>query len=141
MRSVFPKDWRSGLKDWKTTAASTARPPRFAPPMPSASTRTLPRCGSFRCRPAAIIPASRHRLRDWIILILRTAAVILVALAFARPLLGVKAAMGSEKPGKIARVVIVDQSLSTGARSSGVSAFERARAIAATHLTYQPDLR
>ena len=84
---------------------------------------------------------ARHRLRDWIILILRTAAVILVALAFARPLMGVKAAMGSEKPGKIARVVIVDQSLSTGARSSGVSAFERARAIAATHLTYQPDLR
>src|SRR5205809_4014315 len=84
---------------------------------------------------------ARHRLRDWIILLLRTTAVILIALAFARPLFGVKAAIGAEKPGKIARVVIVDQSMSMGARSSGVTAFERGRAAAATHLIYQPDVR
>src|SRR5947207_2258081 len=84
---------------------------------------------------------ARHRLRDWIILILRTTAVALVAFAFARPLFGVKASGASDKPGKLARVVIVDQSLSMGARSAGVTAFERARAIAATHLAYQPDVR
>src|SRR4051794_16955638 len=85
---------------------------------------------------------AKNRLRDWIILLLRTAAVMLVALAFARPMFAKRAAVTpADKGAKVARVVIVDQSMSMSAGRSGVTAFERARAIASAHLTYDPNVR
>src|SRR6185312_12072050 len=83
---------------------------------------------------------ARHRLRDWIVLLLRSLAVALLALAFARPLIGAKHT-SSAPSGHTARVVILDQSQSMAAVSNGVQAFERARAAAASHLTYAPGLQ
>src|SRR3989442_13764771 len=69
---------------------------------------------------------ARHRLRDWIILLLRAAAVCLLAWAFARPLIGAKPLI-ADAPGDAVRVVILDRSQSMAAVSNGVQAFERAR--------------
>jgi hypothetical protein len=82
-----------------------------------------------------------HRLRDWIILALRTLAVALIALAFARPLIGAKNVVGADTGGNVVRVVILDQSLSMAAGTSGVTAFERGRAVASAALAYQPGAR
>src|SRR5439155_16688972 len=84
---------------------------------------------------------ARHRLRDWIILALRTAAVVLIALAFARPLSGSKAVGADSDHATLVRVVILDQSLSMSAGVHGVSAFERGRAIASPALDYRPGAR
>src|SRR5438093_4066004 len=80
---------------------------------------------------------ARHRLRDWIILALRTAAVVLIALAFARPLAGSKAVGADSDHAGLVRVVIFDQSLSMSAGVHGVTAFERGRAIASSALDYR----
>src|SRR3954470_18472729 len=82
-----------------------------------------------------------HRLRDWIILALRTLAVALIALAFARPLIGAKKIAATDPGGNVVRVVILDQSLSMAAGTSGVTAFERGRAVASAALVYQPGTR
>jgi hypothetical protein len=82
---------------------------------------------------------ARHRLRDFLVLLLRTAAVLLIAWAFARPLI----ASSAPKPraqGDTARVVILDQSQSMAAVSEGVASFERARAAAAAHLGFESGL-
>lgn len=84
---------------------------------------------------------ARSRLRDWIILLLRTAAVALLGFAFARPLIGAKPLVVPDKSSKAVRIVIVDQSQSMGARVHGVAAFEKARATAAKYLEYDPQLR
>ena len=78
---------------------------------------------------------ARHRLRDFIILLLRAAAVALIAWAFARPLGAVKTADSTDTNTDTASVIIVDQSQSTAAAVRGVSAFERARPIAARYLS------
>jgi hypothetical protein len=83
---------------------------------------------------------ARHRLRDWIILLLRAAAVALLAWAFARPLIGAKPLI-ADAPGDAVRVVILDRSQSMAAVSNGVQAFERARPAAAKHLAYSPGRR
>jgi hypothetical protein len=83
---------------------------------------------------------ARHRLRDWIILILRGLAVALLAIAFARPLIGAKKLVTSEA-GNAVRIVILDQSQSMAAVSNGVQSFERARTAAASHLAYAPGLQ
>lgn len=83
---------------------------------------------------------ARHRLRDWIVLLLRAAAVALLVLAFARPLIGAKP-VTSDEPGNAVRVVVLDQSQSMAAVSNGVQAFERARTAAAAHLGYAPGLQ
>src|SRR3954466_8179199 len=83
---------------------------------------------------------ARHRLRDWIILLLRAAAVALLAWAFARPLIGAKPLI-ADAPGDAVRVVILDRSQSMAAASNGVQAFERARPAAAKHLGYSPGRR
>src|SRR3954454_6366021 len=62
---------------------------------------------------------ARHRLRDFLVLLLRTAAVFLIVWAFARPLI----ASNSPRPhtqSETARVVILDQSHSMAAVSEGV---------------------
>jgi hypothetical protein len=83
---------------------------------------------------------ARHRLRDWIILALRAAAVALLAWAFARPLIGAKPLI-ADAPGDAVRVVILDRSQSMAAVSNGVQAFERARPAAAKQLAYSPGRR
>jgi hypothetical protein len=87
---------------------------------------------------------ARYRLRDWIILLLRTAAVILLALAFARPLLRASPAVAERGAGKTVRVLLLDVSQSMAAAShggGGVSAFDRARAEIARHANYDQDVR
>jgi hypothetical protein len=83
---------------------------------------------------------ARYRLRDWLILLLRVAAVILLAWAFARPLLGARPLI-ADAPGDAVRLVILDRSQSMAAVSNGVAAFERARSAAAKELGYSPGRR
>jgi hypothetical protein len=84
---------------------------------------------------------ARSRLRDWIILALRTLAVALIAIAFARPLLGTAPLVAPDNGGRAVRIVMLDQSQSMAARSGGSSAFDRARAIAARYLNFGTDMR
>ncbi len=80
---------------------------------------------------------ARHRLRDVLILLLRAAAVALLAIAFARPLIGAKP-LDEAPAGNAVRVVILDSSQSMGAVSGGAQAFERACAAAASRLAAEP---
>lgn len=82
-----------------------------------------------------------HRLRDVIVLGLRTAAVLLLAWAFGRPLLGEKPVISGSEGGEASRVVIVDVSASLAAGVRGIQAFERVRPAAARYLGYSPGLR
>ncbi len=85
---------------------------------------------------------ARSRIRDWLILLLRSAAVALLALAFARPLFNKKPIVAAEDDdGSAVRVVVVDQSISMGALSGGATLFERARGVAAAHLERSSDRR
>src|SRR5438132_5569826 len=71
---------------------------------------------------------ARHRLRDFIILGLRTLAVLLIALAVARPLSGHRPLIDPDEAGGAARVVLLDVSHSLGAENHGVQLLERGRA-------------
>lgn len=84
---------------------------------------------------------ARHRLRDFLVLLLRTAAVLLLAFAIARPLIGDRPAVSAVEPGDSIRVVLLDVSQSLTASSSGVQVFERARTLAADYLNYRPGLQ
>ncbi|AMV20530.1 vWA domain-containing protein [Planctomyces sp. SH-PL14] len=82
---------------------------------------------------------SRSRLRDWIVLLCRAAAVILLALCLARPLTGQRAAAAkaAQENASTVRVVLLDVSQSMGATAGGIQAIERARPIAARSLTFE----
>lgn len=82
-----------------------------------------------------------HRLRNIIILGLRALAILLLALAIARPLTSKRPLISADAGGATARVVIVDVSQSMAAESHGVQLFERARPAAASYLADRPDLR
>src|SRR5215212_6037344 len=73
---------------------------------------------------------AKYRLRDWLVLLLRAMAVMLIAWAFARPLFGRRSQMISGESGNTVRVVILDQSASMGAVEKGVSVMERVWAVA-----------
>lgn len=80
-----------------------------------------------------------NRLRDIIVLALRTAAVLLIAGALARPLFNSsRAEVGGENADAI-RVVIVDISQSMAVEQHGIRAFERVRALASNYLEQQPN--
>ncbi len=83
---------------------------------------------------------SRLRLRDFLILAARTAAVLLLSAAIARPLMGRRPPASTDAPGLTTRVVILDLSQSMAARTKGVQALERARPNAALHFAYRPGL-
>lgn len=83
---------------------------------------------------------TRHRLRDFIVLMLRTAAILLLALAIARPRGALQPLVDPAAPGSAVRIVLVDVSQSMAADERGVQQFERARPIVAQYLAYQPDL-
>src|SRR5688500_6201239 len=84
---------------------------------------------------------ARHRIRDFLILLLRAAAVALLVYAFARPLFGVKPLISPTDPAAGVRVVVLDASASTAAAVRGVSAFEKARPLAADYLAATGQLR
>lgn len=84
---------------------------------------------------------ARHRLRDFLLLLLRVIAVALLAVAFARPLIGAKPLVPAESAAGGLRVVILDQSLGMSEISHGATAFDRARPAAAKYLAYSPSSR
>ncbi|MGE0606854.1 MAG: BatA domain-containing protein [Pirellulales bacterium] len=84
---------------------------------------------------------SRHRLRDWLILALRTLAVACIGLALARPLVGSRPLVGGDEPANAVRVVILDVSQSMAAVDHGMAAVERARAAASRFLSDQRGLK
>jgi hypothetical protein len=83
---------------------------------------------------------SRRRLRDLAILAARTGAVLLLAAAIARPIIGRRPPSQAEAPGLSTRVVLLDVSQSMAARTQGIQAIERARPVAASHLAFRPGL-
>src|SRR5260370_40377964 len=68
---------------------------------------------------------ARHRVRDALVLGLRSLAVLLLALAIARPLLGDRPLVTPDESGRAARVVLLGVSQSMGAAANGVLLFER----------------
>ena len=84
-----------------------------------------------------------HRLRDAIILGLRALAVLLLALAVARPMWGRrdKPLVAAEPAGDTVRIVLLDVSESMSARENGVEVFEKARPAAAKYLAQAQGLR
>jgi len=84
---------------------------------------------------------ARHRLRDLIVLALRTAAILALAVAVARPQYGEQPLVSDQQPGDAVRVVLLDVSQSLAATDHGIAAIERARTRAARHFRYRPGLR
>lgn len=80
---------------------------------------------------------ARSRLRDFLVLGLRALAILLIAFAVARPLIGKPPLVAAEESAKAARVVILDVSQSLAAQHRGVQLFERARSVAAGYLGEQ----
>jgi hypothetical protein len=81
---------------------------------------------------------ARSRLRDIIILGLRALAVVLIAAAVARPLLGHQQLVAPDDSARAARVVLLDVSQSLAAQHRGIRLFERSRSVAAGYLGEQP---
>lgn len=84
---------------------------------------------------------ARHRLRDLLVLVLRTAAICLLAAAMARPFFGETQAQTVDESVDAVRVVIVDVSQSMATETNGVAAFERGRSLASEKLNYRSGLR
>ncbi|MEX0586116.1 MAG: BatA and WFA domain-containing protein, partial [Pirellulales bacterium] len=85
---------------------------------------------------------ARHRLRDFLVLLLRTAAILLVACALARPQWGTQPLVSDDSDsGDAVRVVVLDASQSMAAIDGGAELFERARTTANGYLRYRPGLR
>jgi hypothetical protein len=84
---------------------------------------------------------TRHRLRDILILTLRTLAILLLALAMARPLIGHIDRVQADEDAQVIRVVVLDVSQSMAAISHGIQTFERARPLAAQRLEYRNGMR
>jgi hypothetical protein len=84
---------------------------------------------------------ARHWLRDFLVLALRTLAIVLLALVVARPLLGPQPLVSDRVSGDAVRVVIVDVSQSMGATVGAVQEIARAKALAADrYLRYRAGL-
>lgn len=74
----------------------------------------------------------RLRLRQWLLLLLRTLAVLLIALAFARPTLMGALGWGLLSAGRIGMAIIIDASASMQARHPEGFSFQRAKRAAQT---------
>ncbi|MEN6407111.1 MAG: BatA and WFA domain-containing protein [Thermoguttaceae bacterium] len=81
-----------------------------------------------------------RRLRDFVLLALRTLAVLLIALAVARPQWREPLQVSDLQGGDTIRVVLLDVSQSMAARAGAVEHIQRARTIAANYLRYRPGL-
>jgi hypothetical protein len=77
---------------------------------------------------------ARSRLRDWLILLLRTLCIGLLALALARPLLNQKPIVPVEATKDAQRLLVIDVSQSMSAGSAGVSSWSAAQAHALSYL-------
>ncbi len=84
---------------------------------------------------------SRSRLRDLLILILRTAAILLLAAAIARPQWGRRPLVSDAYAGEAVRVVLLDVSQSMAATEGSIEVMERARPMAADYLKYRLGLK
>jgi hypothetical protein len=71
----------------------------------------------------------RRRIRQWLLLSLRCAALALLAFAFARPVLDNASRVRAASGGAAARVVLVDRSYSMGYRDRWPRALQAARAV------------
>ena len=80
---------------------------------------------------------SRYRLRNILILLLRTVAIALLAAAIARPLLHHQVKASSSETAALTRIVLLDSSQSMGARDGGIVRFERARPLVSDLLKFQ----
>jgi hypothetical protein len=81
---------------------------------------------------------STSRLRDWLILLLRAAAILLFAMVLARPSIGNRApAATGDSQSQTVRVVVLDVSQSMAATANGIETLERARPVASRYLGYQ----
>jgi hypothetical protein len=70
--------------------------------------------------------ASRQRIRELIVLLLRIAAIALFAFALAKPILRTRSARAAGRTSTTA-VIVVDNSYSMGYKESGVTGLERAK--------------
>ncbi len=77
---------------------------------------------------------ARSRFRDWLILLLRSLCIALLALALARPLLKQPAAVPTGSTGDTARIILIDASQSMSAGSNGVTAWSQAQASGLQYL-------
>ncbi|MFO0914518.1 MAG: BatA and WFA domain-containing protein [Pirellulales bacterium] len=77
---------------------------------------------------------ARSRLRDFIVLALRTLAVALLAATLARPLLSTSTLVAARPAAPVQRVVLLDVSQSMSAGAGGTTAFSRAQAAALRYL-------
>lgn len=84
---------------------------------------------------------ARHWLRDFLVLALRTAAVVLLAAAIARPFFGESREPVLDHSAKVVRVVLLDVSQSMAAQSKGITSLDRGRPIAAQELQFRQGLR
>ena len=82
---------------------------------------------------------ARHRLRDFLVLLLRTAAIVFAALALARPWWGDRSAAADASAGDGVRVVLLDVSESMNKSTAAAQVFQRAKSIAGDYLNFRPD--
>ncbi len=83
---------------------------------------------------------AKDRLRDFLVLLFRSLAVALLAMAIARPLLdGDQRPQTGEQADRV-KIVLVDASQSMGAIAEAATRFDEARAAAAKELAYKPNL-
>ncbi|QDV43561.1 hypothetical protein Enr13x_34180 [Stieleria neptunia] len=73
---------------------------------------------------------ARNRLRDWLILLMRIAAICLLAATFARPTLDDGPAVSRTAKGETARVIVLDVSQSMAAGNAGAQRFAQGRSAA-----------
>lgn len=84
---------------------------------------------------------SRYRLRNFLILLLRTIAIAVLAAAIARPLLHHQVTASTSEAAAVTRIVLLDCSQSMGARDGGIVRFERARPMVSDLLRPQQSLK
>lgn len=92
-------------------------------------------------RGAVLQRRARYRLRDLIVLLLRTLAIILIALALARPLLQQRVVANNEEQADVVRIVLLDCSQSMAAREGGITHIERARPAASDALKFRTGMK
>lgn len=83
---------------------------------------------------------SRHRLRDFLVLLMRMLVIAMVAAAIARPLWRTTVISTADTDASVARVVMIDVSASMGAGRGGSQPIGRSHAIADRYLNGPSDL-